>query len=121
MGQTVDIGKRIELVPMDPHFHDITIALYQQGPEESPLFLVHTYSQIEGAQERIQFAIEAMTHHGKPGCDCERAAPVPLRIRTSTGLQANFSGVMQAFAKRVSGTTPLTDSGQKVRANHHGR
>ena len=64
MGQTVDIGKRIELVPMDPHFHDITIALYQQGPEENPLFLVHTYSQIEGAQERIQFAIEAMTHLG---------------------------------------------------------
>lgn len=64
MGQTVDIGKRIELVPMDPHFHDITIALYQQGQEESPLFLVHTYSQIEGAQERIQFAIEAMTHMG---------------------------------------------------------
>ena len=31
MGQTVDIGKRIELVPMDSHFHDITIALYQQG------------------------------------------------------------------------------------------
>ena len=33
MGQTLDIGKRIELVPMDPHFHDITIALYQQGQE----------------------------------------------------------------------------------------
>lgn len=64
MGQTVDIGKRIELVPMDPHFHDITIALYQQGSDESPLFLVHTYSQMEGAQERIQFAIEAMTRLG---------------------------------------------------------
>ena len=64
MGQTVDIGKRIELVPMDPHFHDITIALYQQGQDESPLFLVHTYSQIEGAQGRIQFAVKTMTHLG---------------------------------------------------------
>ena len=64
MGQTVDIGKRIELVPMDPHFHDITIALYQQGKDENPQFLVHTYSQMEGFQERIQFAAEAMTHMG---------------------------------------------------------
>ena len=64
MGQTVDIGKRIELVPMDPHFHDITIALYQQGQDESPLFLVHTYSQMEGARGRIQFAVKAMTHLG---------------------------------------------------------
>ncbi len=64
MGQIVDIGKRVELVPMDPHFHDITIALYQQGQDENPLFLVHTYSQMEGAQKRIQFAVEAMTHMG---------------------------------------------------------
>ncbi|MYE89631.1 hypothetical protein F4X33_11615 [Candidatus Poribacteria bacterium] len=64
MGQTVDIGKRIELVPMDPHFRDITIALYQQGQEESPQFLVHSYSQMEGVQERIQFAVDTMTHMG---------------------------------------------------------
>ena len=31
MGQIVDIGKRIELVPMDPHFHDITIAYTNKG------------------------------------------------------------------------------------------
>lgn len=64
MGQIVDIGKRIELVPMDPHYHDITIALYQQGEDDNPLFLVHTYSQMEGVQERIQFAIKTMTHLG---------------------------------------------------------
>ena len=67
MGQTVDIGKRIELVPMDPHFHDITIALYQQGQDESPLFLVHTYSQMEGAQGRIQFAVNYDDTLGKLG------------------------------------------------------
>ena len=64
MGETVDIGKRIELVPMDPHFHDITIALYQQGQDLSPQYLVHTYSQMEGAQGRIQFAVNTMTHMG---------------------------------------------------------
>ena len=78
MGQTVDIGKRIELVPMDPHFHDITIALYQQGQDESPLFLVHTYSQMAGAQERIQFAVNTMTHMGNLVEEANGAAPVSL-------------------------------------------
>ena len=77
MGQIVDIGKRIELVPMDPHFHDITIALYQQGQDESPLFLVHTYSQMEGAQGRIQFAIETMTHLGNMVEDTNRLLRFP--------------------------------------------
>ena len=30
MGVTTDIGERIELLPMDPHFHDISVALYRQ-------------------------------------------------------------------------------------------
>ena len=77
MGQIVDIGKRIELVPMDPHFHDITIALYQQGQDESPLFLVHTYSQMEGVQGRIQFAIETMTHLGNLVEDTNRLLRFP--------------------------------------------
>ena len=60
MQRIVDIGRRIELVPIDPHFHDITIGLYQQQSvdtttgKETPLFLVHTYSHVAGAAERIE-------------------------------------------------------------------
>lgn len=60
MGRIVDIGRRIELVPMDPHFHDITIALYRQQRGERTAFLVHTYSRIEGADARIQNVVQAM-------------------------------------------------------------
>lgn len=66
MRRIVDIGRRIELVPIDPHFHDITIGLYQQQSvnattgEEMPLFLVHTYSHISGADGRIEAVREAM-------------------------------------------------------------
>jgi hypothetical protein len=77
MGQIVDIGKRIELVPMDPHFHDITIALYQQGQDESPLLLVYTYSQMEGVQGRIQFVVEGMTHLGNMVEDTNRLLRFP--------------------------------------------
>jgi hypothetical protein len=64
MGATLDIGRRIELIPMDPHFHDITIALYLQGREEGAAFLVHTYSQLSGAKERVSFVAEAMCRLG---------------------------------------------------------
>lgn len=59
MGRIVDIGRRIELIPIDPHFHDITIGLYRQQivdpttGTDFPAFLVHTYSQMTGATERI--------------------------------------------------------------------
>ncbi len=59
MPHIVDIGKRIELIPLDTHFHDITIGLYRQQSvndstsEQTSLFLVHTYSHIAGAAGRI--------------------------------------------------------------------
>ena len=60
MGQTLEIGRRIELVPMDSHFQDITIGLYQQPLDSGAGFLVHTYSIKEGAQSRIDFVKRAM-------------------------------------------------------------
>ncbi|MDE2828775.1 MAG: hypothetical protein OXN20_01510 [Gemmatimonadota bacterium] len=60
MGQILDIGRRIELMPMDVHFHDITIGLYQQENAQGTTFRVHTYSQIDGAQARIDSVNHAM-------------------------------------------------------------
>lgn len=60
MGQTVDIGTRIELVPMDPHFHEITIGLYRQEYDRAPVYRVHTYSGRAGADQRIAFVSNAM-------------------------------------------------------------
>lgn len=60
MGQTVDIGQRLELVPMDGHFEDITIGLYRQILGSGAGFLVHTYSPRDGAQDRIAFVKDAM-------------------------------------------------------------
>lgn len=54
MSMTPDIGKRIELVSMDPHFHDITIALYRQDPAGRPEYLVHSYSRLEGVRQRVE-------------------------------------------------------------------
>ncbi len=55
-----DIGTRIELVPMDGHFHDITVALYRQATAAGAGLLVHTYSNLDGAAERIDAIVDAM-------------------------------------------------------------
>ncbi|MDE2889279.1 MAG: hypothetical protein OXR72_13815 [Gemmatimonadota bacterium] len=60
MGQIADIGTRIELVSMDPHFHDITIGLYRQEHEGAPVYRVHTYSGRAGADQRIAFVTNGM-------------------------------------------------------------
>lgn len=54
MPAIADIGTRIELVPMDGHFHDITVALYRQPTAAGPAFLVHTYSALDGAERRLE-------------------------------------------------------------------
>jgi hypothetical protein len=61
MGETVELGRRIELVPMDPHFHNISIALYRQETVDGPVFLVHSYSKREGARQRVEFVARAMS------------------------------------------------------------
>ena len=60
MSLTRNLGRRIELVSMDSRFHDISIALYRQEHDGKPEFLVHTYSRIDRAPERLEFVTGAM-------------------------------------------------------------
>ena len=64
MSHTPFIGKRIELVSMDPHFHDISIGLYEQQQQGKPAYLVHTYSHKGGADKRIDSVVETMKAFG---------------------------------------------------------
>lgn len=64
MSQTPFIGKRIELVSMDAHFHDISIALYEQEQQGKPAYLVHTYSHKDGADKRIASVVNIMETFG---------------------------------------------------------
>lgn len=61
MSTVTDIGVRVELVPMDSHFHEISVALYRQDRSEGPVGLLHTYSSKAGADGRIAFLARAMT------------------------------------------------------------
>lgn len=56
MDHILDLGRRVELVSMDRHFHDISVALYDSGAG----YVVHTYSRRQGAAGRIGFIAGAM-------------------------------------------------------------
>ncbi len=68
-----NIGRRIELVSMDSHSHDISLGLYQQGKGDETSFLVHTYSRRRGAANRVAFVAEAMAALGGMRIDGGRA------------------------------------------------
>ena len=68
MGRLLKLGERLELVSMDPHFHDISISLYcDTGAGGTSGFLAHSYSGKEGAAERLGFVMRAMAAMGGMG------------------------------------------------------
>ncbi len=108
MGQVTDIGSRIELVSMDPHFHDISIALYEQeGDGGAPRFLVKTYSQKEGSSTRAEFIVNAMATLGGVEASTDGAGPA---VSFSCGAR-HFAAVRRLFlesCKIPSEQTPQT-------------
>ena len=60
MGKTLDLGRRIELHSTDPHCHGLSLGLYRREVGGTPLFLVHTYSSVAGALERVEFIRRAL-------------------------------------------------------------
>ena len=55
MSRILNIGERVELFPMDIHFHDISLAFYQKEKQKGTRYLIHSYSRIEGIDDRITF------------------------------------------------------------------
>ena len=81
MPRILDLGSRIELVPMDSHCGEISVALYRREESGGPEFLVHTYSNLEGARERIAFITAAMKALG----NVEDSPENPDRLRFPCG------------------------------------
>ena len=84
MGRLLELGERLELVSMDPHFHDISISLYRStGEGGASGFLAHSYSGKEGAAERLGFVMRAMAAMGGLG----PAAGQPDRLAFACGAE----------------------------------
>ena len=102
MGRLLELGERLELVSMDPHFHDISISLYRStGEGGASGFLAHSYSTREGAAERLGFVMRAMAAMGGMG----PAPGQPERLAFACGA-AHRAAVKRLFleaCKRATG------------------
>ena len=103
MGRLLELGERLELVSMDPHFHDISISLYRStGEGGASGFLAHSYSTREGAAERLGFVMRAMAVMGGMG----PAPGQPERLAFACGA-AHRAAVKRLFleaCKRAPGS-----------------
>lgn len=58
--ETLNIGRRIELISMDAHCGDISLGLYHRDTEGGPQVLVHTYAASPEATARLAFIERAL-------------------------------------------------------------
>mgnify|MGYP001253113896 CR=1 FL=1 len=58
--QTLELGRRIELYSMDQHCHNISLALYCRQIGQAQHVLVHTYSLVDGARQRVNDVTNAL-------------------------------------------------------------
>ena len=133
MGHIADLGRRIELVPMDPHCHDITLSLYEAGDGSGgPAFRVHTYSERAGTAERVAFVTEAMKVlgdmedvRGRPGlvrfrCGaehrlaCRRLFLEACKLATGTALAARPPTVTDKKTGRTIDVIGLGDGAYRI-------
>ena len=88
-----DLGRRIELVAMDAHFHDITVALHRAtGANGGPAYDVNSYSTREGTHERLASIVAAM----QEVAGMEAAPESSLRVRFACG-EAHEQATRRAF------------------------
>jgi hypothetical protein len=64
MGVRTDLGQRVELVSMDPRFHDVSVGLYRKDTADGPVAVVHSYSGTPGIDERVAFIRDALSALG---------------------------------------------------------
>ncbi len=102
MATIAELGSRIELVSMDRHFQDITIALYEQNHNDQTASLVHSYSSKDGVGSRLASVVDSMSVLG----GLERLGSEKLAVRFACGAWH------RAAAKRAFLEACKLDSGQ---------
>ena len=106
MDRTRNIGSRIELVSMDPHFKDISIGLYEQG-NGMAAYLVHTYSGKPGAQNRIRFLVRTMKSIGGLESDGAGLLRFPCGDRHELAAKRVFLDGCKVAPQSDAGAHPL--------------
>ncbi|MDP6951287.1 MAG: hypothetical protein QGF53_00865 [Alphaproteobacteria bacterium] len=116
MGHIVDLGKRIELVPMDRHFHDVTLALYER-PGDAASFQVHTYSGHDGSAGRMAWISEAMQTLGGMVADGDKGLRFPCGSEHAMAVRRLFLETCKLDPAEAVAPKPLTVFDKKSDGN----
>ena len=92
--ETLDLGRRIELLSMDPHFHDISISVYRTDDGGGATYLLHSYSKRDGAGDRLAFLAGVMQATG----GMVPAGGNPLSLRFACG-HAHVTALKRLFVE----------------------
>jgi hypothetical protein len=95
-----DLGRRTELVSMDPHHADISIGLYVRDGDGGPIGAVHSYSARPGTRERLEAIAQTMRELG--GLDGE--AGVEIRFPCGSWHDAAAKRLFVEASKHEPGT-----------------
>ena len=79
--ETIELGRRIDLLSMDPNFHDISISIYRTNDGDGATYLLHSYSKRQGTQDRLEFLAAVMQTTG----GMVTANDTPLSLRFACG------------------------------------
>lgn len=103
MASIAELGRRIELVSMDRHCHDISLGLYEREEAGSTTALVHSYSSKEGVRQRLTSVVEAMTILG--GLEDSAGNDLSVRFPCGTWHRAAARRAFLEAAKLPPGET----------------
>jgi hypothetical protein len=99
LGQTLDLGRRVELVSMDKHCEELSFGLYEREIDHAATYLVHTYSSRPKAAPRSKFLTDAMVALGGMARLADLGLPTASdgdRVRFSCGA-AHLQAVRRLF------------------------
>ena len=123
MPAIADIGTRVELVPMDGHFHDITVALYRQSTAAGPAFLVHSYSTLDGSGRRLEDVRSSMAALGglQPSMEAPSLLAFPCGEEHGLAVRRLFLEACKVGSPDDAAPLPPVHGGPQVRPDHRRR
>jgi len=117
MGQTTDIGTRVELVSMDKHFEGISIGLYRQDSDARANYLVKTYSQRPRVAERLGFICSVMVVLGGLETNSEGLLSFPCGVAHEKAMRRIFMDACKIASGETVGDPVLTIFDKKAEAD----
>ena len=102
--ETLDLGRRVDLLSMDPHFHDISIAVYRSDDGGGAAYRLHSYSRRAGAGDRLRFLAGVMRTAG--GMAAADGGPLTVRFACGQAHEAALKRLFTEACKAPPGAEP---------------